>query len=139
MHIQISRSSKRKLEVAGYEFGRLFSFSKTGYFPKTIMPRLLTVKDLEEEELAEAERIESEDLKTAEIEAIKQRYRDMSRDDVKSQNEVLRSTWSARVKAVCTEKERMEDDKIKLYWLIRGQLSVESLDKIKQHMLQGWE
>jgi hypothetical protein len=120
------------MEVAGYEFGSLFSFAKTGTYPKTSIPKLLTVRDLEEEELKEAEAIKPEAAKTTAIEEIKQKYKDMSKDEVKNQNEALKSAWSAEVKSVYSEKERMKEDKVKLYWLIRGQLSTESVDKVKQ-------
>jgi len=50
-----------------------------------------------------------------------------------------RPSWrKAELKSHSTEKLKRKQDKIKLYWLIRSLLSPESLDAVKQHMLQRW-
>ena len=70
-----------------------------------------------------------------ECDDIDQRYRDMEDEEIQALESALKLEWENEIKAASTEKVKRKQDKIKLFWLIKSQLSSESLDVIKQHML----
>ena len=122
-------------EVAGYEFGDLFAFSKTGRYPVTKIPTKRTIEDLIQEEKSEL----PSDLDDAdyelECEEIDERYQNLSDEEVLALESALKIEWENEIKASANEKVKRKQDKVKLFWLIKSQLSSESLDVIKQHML----
>ena len=59
----------------------------------------------------------------------------MEDDEIQALENALKIEWENEIKAASTEKVKRKQDKIKLFWLIKSQLSSESLDVIKQHML----
>ena len=125
-------------EIAGYEFGDLFSFSKTGRYPVTKIPTKRTIQDLIQEEKSEIPSdLDDADFE-AECEEIDERYREMSTSETQALENALKIEWENEIKAASTEKVKRKQDKVKLYWLIKSQLSTESLDVIKQHMLEDY-
>jgi len=133
-----SKLEKELEEVAGYEFWDLFSFAKTGVYPIKIVPTPRTIKSLIQEEkdavpsdLSVAERNRS-------IKAIEDRWANMDGEVLETISEGLKDEWKSMMKVQAANIEKRKQDKIKLYWMIRSLLSSESLDAVKQHMLDRW-
>ena len=73
-----------------------------------------------------------------EFNEIDQRYEDMSNEELLALETALKIEWENEIKAAASEKVKRKQDKVKLLWLIKSQLSTESLDVIKQHMLEEY-
>jgi len=132
------RFEKELEETVGYEFGDLFGFAKTGMYPTSTVPIPRTVQTLIQEEkdavpstLSVAERVKA-------MKAIDDKWAAVSKEQIDIMQEGLKEEWKAELKSHSTEKLKRKQDKIKLYWLIRSLLSSESLDAIKQHLLEKW-
>ena len=129
------RFEKELEQVAGYEFGDLFSFSKTGRYPVIKIPPKRTIENLIQDEKSELPTDLEEEDYNLECNDIEQRYEDMSNEELLALETALKIEWENEIKACANEKVKRKQDKVKLFWLIKSQLSTESLDVIKQHML----
>ena len=126
----------RDLEVvAGTEYGPLFSFHKTDKYPIFETPVLMTVAKQETIEVASATLIQDIPARTAALEAINVKYRAYSRAEVTDMNDVYKEVWRSEVKAQAEKNSKMLENKTRLYWLIRGQMSAESIDMVRAHLV----
>ena len=125
-------------EVAGYEFGDLFSFCKTGKYPSVELPSLKSVSDLKQEEINRIDSRLSEPERTAAEVEIEEKYTNMGTLQTNALKKALEAKWLNEIKIQGSEEAKRKQDKIKLYWLIRGQMSVESIDKVKEHLMERW-
>jgi len=144
--------------VAGRDYGDLFSFAITDKYPQDPSPPLSTWQRDRDSELEPYNRaiagagmrklqfsnendasiikaIDDEvDVLMNAVEAIKEKYDDMSDEEKTAHNDECREMWKLRLKAKVDKETKRETDKPKLYWLIRGNMSVESLEKVKEHL-----
>jgi len=49
-------------------------------------------------------------------------------------NEALKEQWKCELKALADKKSKIMENKSKLYWLIRGNMSAESVDRVKVYL-----
>ena len=126
-------------EVVGYEFGDLFSFSKTGVYPYQKLPVPRTVKSLIDEEKDSVPSTLSVAERAKALKAIEARWDDLDDDQINIIEEGLKEEYKAELRAHSKLKLKRVQEKIKLYWLIRSLLSTESLDAIEQHLLDKWQ
>ena len=91
-------------EVAGYEFGDLFSFSKTGRYPSIKIPKRRTISDLIQDEKDELPNDLEEQDYEAECNEIDQRYGDMLDEELLALETALKIEWENEIKAASTEK-----------------------------------
>jgi len=134
-YANFSKFEKELEEVAGYEFGDLFSIAKTGVYPISIVPTPRTIKSLiQEEKDAVPSNLSVAERKRA-IKAIEDRWANMEEEDLETISEGLKDEWKSMLKVQATNIEKRKQDKVKLYWMLRSLLSSESLDAVKQHLL----
>jgi len=102
------------------------------------IPKKRIIDDLIQDEVDELPKdLDIEEYEEAQNE-IEQRYLNLSDEEREALEDALRIEWENEIKAHANEKVKRKQDKIRLYWLIKGQLSVESLDAVKQHLLADW-
>ena len=132
--------------ICGREFGTLFEFERTGKYPEFALPELIT------QELADE----------IEITSIQENIDDPNTDDELRQEllgaiEVIRANqirsaakmeslergrleaWKVRVGLIAKEEQRFNENKAKLYWIMRGNLSKSSEEKLVEHLGDKWE
>ena len=131
---------ERGLEViAGIEYGTLFTFARTGSYPVFINPRLETMELKRDREVLEAmNSIPDPIAQAARIAEIQAEYV-MPQAEWDAYNESFREEWKATIKQNTSDKAKMTQDKAKLFWLMRGNMSIESTDKVREHMLDDWD
>ena len=131
---------ERGLEViAGIEYGTLFTFARTGSYPVFINPRLETMELKRDREVLEAmNSIPDPIAQAARIAEIQAEYV-MPQAEWDAYNESFREEWKATIKQNTSDKAKMSQDKAKLFWLMRGSMSIESTDKVREYMLENWE
>jgi hypothetical protein len=128
-------SFQKALEIAaGAEFGLLFSFSRTGKYPRYDRPMKRTVELERLNELRQAQEIDDAVDQQEAIAAINQEYSEMTAEEIRVQDEIFEITWKAELGAIAKEEAKMHADKSKLYWKVRGHLSPESWDKVQEHL-----
>jgi len=125
-------------ETVGYEFGDLFSFAKTGVYPYQPVPTPRSIQTLIQEEkdaippsLSVAERAKA-------IKAVDAKWDDLDDAQMVTITLGLEEEFKAELRAHSTDKLKRKQDKIKLFWLIKSLLSTESLDAVKQYLLEKW-
>ena len=91
-------------EVAGYEFGDLFSFSKTGRYPSIKIPTKRTIGDHIRDEKEDLPNDLDDAEYQAECEDIEERYQDMSDEEVRALESALKLEWENEMKAASNEK-----------------------------------
>jgi len=133
-----SKFEKELEEAVGYEFGDLFGFAKTGMYPYQAVPVPRTVETLIEEEKDSVPSTLSVAERAKVLKAIDMRWYGMSDEQKDIIQDGLKEEFKAELRAYSTEKLKKKQDKIKLYWLIRSLMSSESMDAVKQHMLEKW-
>jgi len=120
----------------GYEFGDLFSFAKTGKYPTTPTTIQKTTKSLIQ---AEKNAIDSGLSSTERAKAIREIEARWGDEETRAtMDELFKEEWKNQIRINATNEEKRRQDKIQLYWLIYGLLSTESLDAVKQHMMEKW-
>ena len=125
-------------EVVGYEFGDLFSFAKTGVYPINVVPIPRTVKTLIQEEKDAVPSTLSVAERNRALKAIEDKWANLDEEVLEVMEDGLKDEWRALLKTQATNQEKRKQDKIKLYWMLRSLLSSESLDAVKQHLLDKW-
>ena len=131
---------ERGLEViAGIEYGNLFTFSRTGAYPVFTNPRLVTMELRRDQEILEAVNSIQDPVAQADrILEIQAEYV-MPQGEWDAYDEAFREEWKATIKQNASDKAKMVQDKAKLFWLMRGSMSIESTDKVREYMLEDWE
>jgi len=94
----------------------------------------MTVAKQEAADLAEAALIEDQISRDTRIAEITNKYRAFSRPEVIEMNEALKEQWKCELKALADKKSKIMENKSKLYWLIRGNMSAESVDRVKAYL-----
>ena len=122
-------------EVVGYEFGDLSSFAKTGVYPINVVPIPRTVKTMIQEEKDAVPSTLSVAERNRALKAIEDKWANLDEEVLEVMKEGLKDEWRALLKTQATNQEKRKQDKIKLYWMLRSLLSSESLDAVKQHLL----
>jgi len=125
-------------EHVGYEFGDLFAFSKTGTYLYQPVPVPRTVQTLIEEEKDAVPSTLSVAERARALRTIDQRWDAMSQEQKDIMAEGLKEEFKAKLRAHSSDQVKRRQDKIKRFWLIKSLLSKESLDVVKQHLLEKW-
>jgi len=99
--------------------------------PRTIKSLIQEEKDAVPSTLSVAERNRA-------VKAIEDRWANMEEEVLETIKEGMKDEWKSMLKVQATNIEKRKQEKIKLYWMIRSLLSTESLDAVKQHMLEKW-
>jgi len=132
--------------ICGREFGTLFDFERTGRYP-TFEPT-----DLITQQLADRIEINSiqdniDDPETDEglreellvaIEIIRASHI-RSDDELEALNRRRLETWKIQNSMLLKESVKFIENKAKLYWIIRGNLSKTSEEKLIEHLGEEWE
>ena len=141
--------------VAGVEFGDLFGYVVEGKHPPEELPEPRSLEDDLEtarKEIQDAililqtlptphsqeivDKIVELDMKETNL---VDTYDSMTTAKKTLLNLKLAEDYKAELKEAASKKSKYRADKPKLYWLIRRNMSEESVDKIKEHMGDLWE
>ena len=140
--------------VAGTEYGDLFGCVVKGQLPPDNLPLPKSVDSMHDElvvplkEKISVLQLIDERTDEQEIELQVLQYRLNKAEDEHAKltqatkemmNLSLQEAYKAEVKDIIATKKKRVHDSPKLYWLIRRNLSEESLDKLKEHLGARWE
>jgi hypothetical protein len=131
--------------ITGREFGDLGTFLTTNSYPEYNRPELLTAAAVHARELREArERVAeaTNPIETAaanaDLQRITARHAAMTEEDTVAENLMLKEEWKLDLSIIKKRASAIDENKSKLFWLIRGQLSMQSEEKVKEYLLDQW-
>jgi hypothetical protein len=129
--------------VCGMEFGTVFTAIKNGAYPLFEDPVLTDVE--EQEGLARADQAAMPEQtpeqvadKAARLVLIDDYYGNLSPSKVIRLNAMFYEKYKSEVKFIESERKKLIDLKPRLFWTILGNLSPESTDRVKSHLLDKW-
>jgi hypothetical protein len=132
--------------ICGREFGTLFAFETTGEYPDFIAPELVTQELADEIEITSIqENIDDPDTDDevrqellAAIEVIRAKQtRSAARMECLERGRL--ESWKVQVAKIARAEQKFTEDKAKLYWVMRGNLSKSSEEKLVGHLGEEWE
>lgn len=141
--------------VAGQEYDYLFGHIIEGRHPTLQLPLPTSVDVMHEDtireydkeiaylELLPAPRNQDDEEKLDLLKELKdeeiEKFHNLSDAKKKLQDLALQEDYKARVKEETAKMAKYKSDSPKLYWLIRRNMSEESVDKIKEYLGSRWE
>jgi len=132
--------------ICGREFGTLFEFERTGKYPEFTVPELITQELADEIEITSIQdniddpntdnEVREEPLVPIEVIRAKQIR---SAAQMEALERARLESWKIKVSLIAKEEQRFTENKAKLYWIMRGNLSKSSEEKLVEHLGDEWE